>query len=522
MFLILQPSSSQIFHTTLYNYSRTDFKLRISNKVVLDCTKFTPEKQYAGEKFPAIIFLHGLGGSKNDVIPFAEDYARYGYLTFAYSMRGQGESTGYSNLISTSEMKDLLYIINVIKHDSLVNRERVALVGSSQGGILAFMAACSGADVRCIVSELSSPEFASSWLENGCIKTSLLWSLGIDSSSLRYNKRIKRFRDWILEDNKYSWDSLSLYLPIDRDFPERVGDLKCPIMTSNAWQDKYFNGDDMLKASEKMPCPYVLYFGPVAGHGSDTTAEENSYRANMIASWLEHWLFDAPNNINDTCKIIFASSTEPINYRHWAYTRDSISTYPPDNAVELRFYFHSSGKLGMETQELEDTASFLNDVEDTTLTMGEAVFSNFTGYDFNRKFARDYIYFETEALTDDITLFGSPKMYLTYSSTAGICQFNFQIWEVTPDGGINFVTRINYTDRHYMKGTLSENYFKGEASSHIFRKGNRIRVYVTNLDNGPYDGFLGTNPFVLPVLIKAKNTIYFGGSYSTFIEMPVK
>jgi predicted acyl esterase len=512
-----------ILHAVIsFSQTRIDFWLTMPDGVKLDCTKFVPEKKIIEEKFPAIIFLHGLGGSKEDVIPFAENYTKYGYCTFAYSMRGQGGSTGLSNLISTLEMKDVLYVINYVQSDSNVNKDRVALVGSSQGGILAFMAACSGADVRCIVSDLSSPEFASSWLENGCIKTSLLWSLSMDSTQVRYNHKVQKFREWILTDRKKNWDRLSKYLPAGRDFTDRVEDLNCPILSSNSWQDKYFNADDIIQASESIPVQFRLYLGAVEGHGSDTTFTENSYHSENIEGWLEHWLYDIPDGIGNTSKFIYASGVEPINYHHWSYVRDSSLVFPPEDVSDVRFYFQPESKMDLNPPDREDSANFLNDVQDKSITMQEAVYTQFTGEEFNKKFVKDYVYFETVPLEDSLTLIGTPGINLVYSSSANICQFNFQIWEVTPAGGMNFVARINYTDRHCYPKTKIEKWIRGEASSHIFRKGNRIRVYITNLDNGPYDSFLGTNPFVLPVLKRAKNVIYTGGSNATYLEMPMR
>ncbi|MGA2669284.1 MAG: alpha/beta fold hydrolase [Ignavibacteria bacterium] len=522
LFLITYYSSSQVGRNVIYSYTRDDLKIILHDSTILDCTKFIPEAQTPDEKFPVIVFLHGLGGSKEDVIPYAEDYTRYGYYTFAYSMRGQGNSTGRSNLISSLEMKDLLHVISYIKEENIINPERIALMGSSQGGVLALMAACNGAGVRCIVADLSSPEFASSWLENGCIKMSLLWSVSMDSIQVRFNPGVKKFREWIFSNQRDKYDSLLSYLPKERDFGDKIDDLNCHVLLSNAWQDKYFNADDVLKASESIPQPFRLYFGAVQGHGSDTTGDENDYRSMSTTKWLEYWLYDIPDGINDTNKFIFASSVEPVNYHHWSYIRDSSIVFPPVNTNNLRLYFHPGSRLSFEPLEREDTVSFLNDVEDKSITMEEAVYREFSGGEFDKKFIKDYIYFETAPIDNDITLLGTPKVNIVYSSSANICQFNFQIWEVTPDGGMNFVTRINYTDRKCYPHTKKEKWIRGEASSHIFKKGNRIRVYVTNLDNGPYDSFLGKNPFVLPVLKRAKNLIYTGSSQATYLEMPVR
>ena len=258
-----QTSSSFLFKVT-----KTNFKLTLNDGIVLDCTKFVPSDTAAGG-LPAVIFLHGFGGSKN------ENLSKKGYYTFAFSMRGQGKSTGYSNLISRTEMNDLTRVIDYIRNEPSVDRDKIALMGSSQGGILSLMAACSGVNVRCVVSDLSSPEFASSWIENGSVKITLFWSLNYDSTIVRYSNEVKNYRRWILSDKKEKWDSLSNYLPEYRDFLLKIKKLDVPVLISNSWQDKFFNTLGVIKASYLINVPFKMYFGEVPGHGSDTVYSES-------------------------------------------------------------------------------------------------------------------------------------------------------------------------------------------------------------------------------------------------------
>ena len=520
--LILAPviSYSQKSLDKSYPIERSDFKLTLRDGTILDCSKFIPQSTQKNS-FPAVIFLHGFGGSKNDVLTFAENLAKYGYCIFTYSMRGQGNSTGYSNLISRTEMYDLIEVIRYVKGDQSVDSGKVCLTGSSQGGIISFMAACFGAGVSCVVSDLSSPEFASSWIENGSVKMTLFWSLNYDSSVVRYSYMAKKFKRWILNSDKKSWSNLSHYLPKERDFTAHVKELKTPILVSNSWQDKFFNANGIIKSAASISAPFRIYLGAFGGHGSDTTFSESVYHSSIIEKWIEYWLYGIENGINGNNRFTYASSTGPVNYNHWSFNRFSSDTWPPEGTTSLRFYFHPLKKLASEiSRNKTDTVSFLNDVKGG-IKMIDAIKTDFSGPDFDLKFVKTYIYFETDVLNDDLKMAGSAGVNLAYSSSAGICQYNFQIWEVTPDGQMNFVTRVNFTDRYCYPNTLKQKYFYGQAHSHIFKKGSRIRVYVTNLDNGPYDRFLRTNPFVLPVLKRARNIIYMSSNNPSYIELPV-
>jgi predicted acyl esterase len=507
----------------LFSQTRVDFWLTLSDNIRLDCTKIIPSGNPPSQGWPVVIICHGFGLSKEDVLDYAENLSKYGYYTVAYSMRGQGNSTGYSNLMSRTEMSDLMQVIAFVKSEDLVNPDRIGLVGSSQGGIISLMAACNGAEVACVISDLTSPEFASSWIENGCVKMSLLWSLSYDSSKIRYNERVKDFRRWILSSKKDKWDSLAYYLPRERDFTDKINEIKVPVLISDSWQDKFFSPLGILKCSNNFESVHKIYLGAVEGHGSDTTHEENLYHSELIEKWIEHWLYDMQDSVIDSNQITYAVSCDPVNYSQWSYKRFDSPGWPPEGIEEKRLYFYPENKLISEVNHSTlDTISFLNDVKDNTITIQEAINEKFTGDIFASKFQKSYIYLETEPLERDYMLLGTPRIYFYYSSNANICQYNFQIWEVYPDEDMNFITRANYTDRNYYPSRIKGKWLYGNSAAHLFKKGDRIRLYVTNIDNGPEDRFLGTNPYVLPVLKRSKNTIYMGGSKQSFIELPLK
>ena len=438
-------------------------------------------------------------------------------------MRGQGKSDGTSNFISTLEMTDLLQVITYVKSEPVTDDNRVALMGSSQGGIIAFMAGCSGVNVKCIISDLASPEFASSFIDNGCIKTTLLWSLSYPENIVRYNADVKSYLKWILKDTKSNWRRLSANLKKNRDFLDKVKYLKAPILFSNSWQDKFFNTSGIIKAANNIIAPFIMNFGAVEGHGSDTISEGVKIHAENIMNWLEYQLYDIPNDIASMPKFNYASSSNPVNYNHWTYVWRDSPVWPPEGMTTLKYYFHSGMQMKMVPNIIKpDTVSFLNDVKDKKMNMKEALNYNFTGDEFSSKFEKTYIYFESDPLGANVEMTGIPKITLYYASTGNICQYNFQIWEIHPDGTTMLVNRINYTDRNYTTNTLKQQTINGMAHSHIFTQGSRIRVVATNLDNitSYNDEFLRTNPHVLPVLKRATDKIYISGNSKSYIELP--
>ncbi len=500
---------------------RYDLNIITTDNIILDCTKFIPASPKPPKGWPVIIYCHGYGDSKESELATAKDQAQFGYVTFAYSMRGQGFSTGLSNLISTTEMKDLFQVVDFLKKDTLTDSSRVLILGASQGGIIPFMAACNGLNVLTVMTDLGSPEFASSWIENGSIKMTFFWSVDYDTSIVRYDERVVKLRDWSLSNEKGAWDSLYTNLPQGRDYLDKVSQCKVPILFTNAWQDRFFNASGAIHAASKLKVPFMAYIGAVDGHGADTSTNENNFTSTMDNNWMKFWLNTSRTGFPDSAIYQFASSHLPKINSQWSFSHFSSKVWPPENYLPLKLYFHQ-GKLMEEPESSHvDSSGFRNYVVDTAITMRQAINVSFKGELFNSAFRKDMLEFETEPLKTNLQFTGVPKLNLYYSSSSDVCQFNAQIWEVTPSGDSALVTRINYTDRYVIPGKMKNQEISGAAYSHIFRKGDRIRIIFTNLDTQPYDLFLSSNPYVLPVLKNGYNTIYTGADNQTYLEMPV-
>ncbi len=515
-------SYSQKREKTNPNFTRVDLTITTSDGTVLDCSKFFPDESPPSGGWPAIIYCHGYGGSKEDLVYAASEQCQYGYYCFIYTMRGQGFSTGKSNLISTAEMNDFIQMLNYVKTDPLVKPSMVGATGGSQGGIIPFMASCNGAGLRCIASEVMTPEFASSWIENKCVKMTLLWSLSYDTSVVRYNNQVSSYRNWILSDTPDKWDSLAYYLPINRNFTDKVTLNTVASHIANVWQDKFFNAYGIIKQIGNMSQPKKFYFGTLNAHGGDANVTEQNFYGFMLGEWLDYWLMDLQNHILDSSKYVYAASSYPRQNNAWSWTRYYSNTWPPAGVQNVTFYLTPDLKLRtIFSTSNPDTLGFLNDVKDQTLTMTEAVNREFTGSVFDSKFGKTQLAFETPPLVQDTRMVGTPQVNVHYRCDANKSQFNFQIWEVLPNNTANLVGRANATERNIAVNTIRQLTFFGTSHSHNFKSGNKIRIVLTNLDNISNDLFLRTNPYVLPSLKRARSVIYMNPANPSYIQLPL-
>jgi len=521
------PKVASPYDDGQYTVIKVDFTIKLRDSVVLDCSKFYPSvaNPYLPLGYPAVIMCHGYGDRKETLAGFANAQASYGYCVYTYSMRGQGNSGGLSNLISMTEAQDLIEFVNYVKHDqaSGLDSANVLIMGGSQGGTIPYMAACNGMQVRTIISALASPEFASSWIENGSVKMTFVWTINYTPDTARYSAQVVTMQNCILSSDTNQWNTLAQILPVNRDFKNQISQNTTPILIENAWQDHFFNAYGNINTIPLVSSPKRYYFGAVMGHGGDTSPTEDTWHENFFNEWFYYWLYYnwyTGLNLLTRPQYHFAYTTFPENNKMWSFVHDSSAVWPPANISNVKLYFNSSNKLKKTANSNSSATVSLDNTVKNGLTMAQAINYEFTGSSFTRKFTKATLTFNSDPLTQNVKMIGTPTINLDYISNAKPCQFNFQIYEVNSTGA-KLIERINYTDRHYKVNTRKTASINGQSHSHIFTSGNKIRIVVTNLDTAPGDSlFLGTNPNVLPVLTNGTHKMYL--SSNSYISLPLQ
>ncbi len=509
---------------------RTNFTVTMPDGVIIDCLKWVPVITAPSGGWPTVIMVHGYGDSKETLSEFCRLQAEYGYYTMTFSVRGQGLSTGLSNLISRTEAEDLKRIVNFVRADVAggVGPDKIMIMGGSQGGLLPLMAASTGGlNVKAIINSVAPPNFASNWIENGCVKMTLLWTIGYTPDTAKYNSQVTRMTEWIYMDNKKGWDSLSYWLPKDRDFVTILGNNQVPVLIEASWQDKFFNADGWLQNIHRVNSPMTSYMGAVIGHGGDISANENTWHMDLFNNWFFQYLWGMQTNVLTQAKYQYASTTAPFVAPYWSFTHDSSSTLLKDISTPVRLYFNKNNKLKTTVNNsgwfLPDMEFLVNDVN-SNYTLKQAVLDEFKGTNFTSKFKEKRINYESSPLTASFEMTGTPTMKIDYVSIAKpFVQFNFQVYEVFPNGDARFVTRLNYMDRNNDFNCLPSRKqvtFRGQAHSHVFSTGSKIRIVLTNLDRTTEEAaFFNTNPFVLPSMDRGIHDLLLTGNF--YIDLPV-
>ncbi len=126
---------------------------------------FLPNASQFAPPYPAVVICHGIGSRKESHGAFAGFMAQHGFAALCFDFRGHGESDGQ---LDDHTLDDVSAAIDFVTARREVDRSRVALRGSSMGGMLALHAAVRDARVKAIAAIAPAIEAATAdWIESG-------------------------------------------------------------------------------------------------------------------------------------------------------------------------------------------------------------------------------------------------------------------------------------------------------------------------------------------------------------------
>jgi len=98
---------------------------------------------------PAVVVLHGAGSQKENHADFARVATSHGFVALTFDNRGHGQSEGK---LSPRTIADVQRLVRMLTERAEVDARRVAVRGSSMGGLLAIHAAAATTDIAAVVA----------------------------------------------------------------------------------------------------------------------------------------------------------------------------------------------------------------------------------------------------------------------------------------------------------------------------------------------------------------------------------
>ncbi len=486
---------------------------------------------------PAAIYIHGWGGRRlTGTDNLAYKIAAAGYVVLSYTARGfgAGESGGQVSLAGPNEINDLEEIIDwlIDDPDGVIGPRvsKIGVVGASYGGGHGFQIA-TDPRVAAVCALVGWTDLEQSLYPNGVIN----YKLGLaefygglerdHSSPPFYNYSQLQFDmfDAAAEGRAYPDQvkrKLSNRSIARRDENARESLIetrkpKAPIFIIQSWDDYLFPATQVMDVYEQIDSPKQIYLGrsghPPGGHAYEG---EEIYFGVQVIRWFDHFL----RGIGGKDSRTVASAPSP--FRNTLYNIHSL----PSPAVEMTsYYLKPNGKLLTKKKKKKagrDTAGgTFQRQRIRSSQLGAEIPSQadmFSATVEGIPSVPSQLVYTLAPWAADTEIFGSSEMSFYLSSdTSPDIDIIVRSYDVGQDGTETEVTVGVMRVSGLQAGEIRKVTFRDFGDHWIFRRGNRLRIKISNID---FPDFRppGTNDDQPSTI-----TLHYGADFPSVIRLPV-
>lgn len=552
--------------------SQPTYKVKIEQKVMVamrDGVKLAAEvyRPDAPGAFPVILQRTCYGRENAQE---ASSYAKRGYVFVAQDVRGRGDSAGEFHPL-VFEPKDGYDSVEWCAGQPWSNGN-VGMIGASYLGYVQWAAAREGnKHLKCLIPIVSPTDamFNFPYAHGAFLLLSDLWwtnavrgkTLNIEAPDKMLNNlelmktlpvtdidkkvfgtHIPFFQEWLRHSsNDAYWQQVSF-----TDRTKEIGPI--PVLHVSGW----FDGDGIgtklnYAAMTKAGYPnQKLIYGPWT-HALNTSTKigttdfgPESLRDldTLYLRWFDHWLKGVDNGIDREPPVeVFL-----MGENKWR----SFSAWPPKEAQMTRWYFHSKGHANAEKSDgtlstgapasVESTDRYTYDPTKPFIPLAllrpkEAGQGLDAAWMDPKNPDPNVLTYTSDALAQDQVVAGPISVHLAAATSAKDTDWFTVLEDVGPDGkGITLVRGILRARFHssFEKPTLLTPGAIGEYTidlwtvGNVFKKGHRIRVYLTSSCFPLYDRNLntGADNETTTATIVAKQTIYHNAAHPSYLVLP--
>ena len=359
-----------------------------------------------------------------------------------------------------------------------------------------------------------------------------------DLDSVVLNKKIGYFQEWIHHETKDAYWTQCATI-------EKLSEVKIPVFIQSGWFDAQLLGSKMaynaLTDSGNQQVKMVIgpwghvdkeskyHQGKFIGEAADDVDLHRLYR-----EWFDYWLKGEENGIMETPRVqLYALQSD---------TWYSGNEYPLSSTALRKFYLRSSnlsrlplgGELTSHSEAMQEHVGSYSYDPANVVPFGEEEGRDIDGFLDRLEGRSDYLFYQSEPLTEKTTLLGPLSATLYASSSAKDTDWFVLLFSIPPDGGT--VQYISY-------GLLRAKFRNGFTTPELLQPN---EIYQFNIDlnqcgitlaEGGKVGLIITSSFSFPYFSKNLNTgqnsqtttqmcvaeqkIYLSKEYPSHITFPV-
>lgn len=284
--------------------TREDVTIASPDGTTIAATLILPDGAAPAGGWPAIVFLHGLAGSKAQGLSIADamGVARQ-YAVLAFDARGHGASGGKVELVGPKEVADTRAVFEWLRDRPDVSDTQIGAFGISYGGGAALNSLVAGVPWAAVEACIAFSDLTRSLYPQGLAKSGIVGGFVASLDPARVDPIVTTTRDAAFRGDTPAVTAFGAA----RSSIRGLGAVRTPVYVMQGRRDLAFDLDQGLPAFKALGGPKKLWIGNI-GHavssfpGVDTTA--------MLVDgkrWFDRFLLGEQNGVDQGPPVTIAA-----------------------------------------------------------------------------------------------------------------------------------------------------------------------------------------------------------------------
>jgi predicted acyl esterase len=285
--------------------------------VPIGWTLSEPDSAAPAGGWPAIVALHGLGGTKETLTQIAQAFAATGYAVLAYDARGHGASGGNVELAGPREVADLRAMVAWLAARPEVSDTRIGGWGISYGGGQIWNGLAAGVPLAAAeVVETWTDLYAALWPQN-VPKSGVVGAFA--TSVAARSPLVAGIAQGAIQGTNL--DQVRA-LAAQRSSLPQLSSVRTPVFMFQGRQDFAFDITQATAAYTRLAGPKKLYIGDFGHPPSTFPGPDIEYVLGQGRLWFDRFLTGEQNGIDAKPPVELAPAT-------WRGTATAYPALPP-------------------------------------------------------------------------------------------------------------------------------------------------------------------------------------------------
>ena len=270
--------------------AKQDVSILMDDGVAIAATLYVPDGAPPAGGWPAIVFLHGLSGNRQQMNTLVESYGFTGgsYAILTFDARGHGASGGLVGIDGPREVADTRAVRAWLAARPDVSDTKIGAWGISYGGGAVFNSLVAGVPWAAVTTVQTWTDLYAALMPQGLVKSGLVAGLSSSIPDARRDPSLAA-----LTAAAYTGDASAIKPWTDaRSSLSKLSLVTTPVFMAQGRRDFLFGIDQGTTAFARLKGPKVLYVG-LHGHTPSTfPAADTGFLVSKVRAWFDCYLRD--------------------------------------------------------------------------------------------------------------------------------------------------------------------------------------------------------------------------------------